>query len=165
MKTKQSKDYSINKNETYANIIKSIGIANILIPIIITIMFLMITAIFKINMAATNSIMILSIFYGLWLLSYICFGIWITIIIHRNNWFIKQLEDKKYVYWLFSLIFLIIPIGIIGAIIWVIWGNKAMKITEEYRKFGDPKNKEENIKYFEELNKDLEEELEQELTN
>lgn len=163
MKSTLNHDHSIRQNETYANIIRSLGFINIIIPFVITIMFFIFTAMFRINIAATNTVLTLCIFYGVWLLIYISMGIWVTLTISKNNWFIESLENLKFTYWLCSLIFLIIPIGFIGAIFWVIWGNKVMKITEDYRKFGDPKHKEENLKYFEELNKDIEEELEQEM--
>lgn len=164
MKSTQNHDHSIRQNETYANIIRSLGFVNILIPVVITIMFFIFTGMFRINISATSTIVTLCIFYAVWLLAYISMGIWVVITINKNNWFIESLEGTKYTYWLCSLIFLIIPIGFIGAIFWVIWGNKAMNITEDYRKFGDPKHKEENLKYFENLNKDLDEELQEELT-
>lgn len=163
MKSKQNQSYSIKQNQTYANIIKSVGFVNILIPVLITVMFLMFTGMFRIDMSDVNNIAILCAFYGIWLLLYISLGVWMTLIIRRNNWFIGSLEKSKNTYWICSLIFTIIPIGLVGAALWIAWGNKAMKATEEYRKFGDPKYKEENQKYFDDLNREFDEEIETEL--
>lgn len=163
MKLNQNQSYSIKQNQTYANIIKSIGFVNILVPILITVMFLIFAGMFRIDMSNINTIAILCVFYGVWLLVYISLGIWITILIRRHNWFIESLEKTKFIYWLCSLIFVVIPIALVGAALWIAWGTKAMKETEKYRKYGDPKYKEENLRYFEELNREFDEELELEL--
>lgn len=65
MKSKQNQGYSIKQNQTYANIIKSVGFVNILIPVLITVMFLMFTGMFRIDMSDVNTIAILCAFYGI----------------------------------------------------------------------------------------------------
>lgn len=130
------------RNLNEANIIKALGIIVILIPTLFVGMFLLFTWILSLDITSHTSIITISILLGIWLLVYIVTGILVVIKIENINWQDKELIETKAFYWIPSLVFLIIPIPIIGAIFWIAWGVKASKISDLYQPH--PKHKEFN---------------------
>lgn len=126
----------IDKNLLIAKKIKKLGIASLIIHIITIVAFiawLVVLAVAMTNFGLDNNVEVLSntqvgliIFIGiLGVIYFLCnliFGIIVIIKIANTNWVNENLNQTKLVFWILSLVFIMMIL--VNPILWIVWGNK-----------------------------------------